>query len=276
VADDTGGLGGLFGEPAPAPAHVPGTSQSSATSVGGPGDRDAGGGWNGGWAAASAPPPPPAAPPRRRIALIVAAALVLVVVLGVGGWLLLRGADSGAGATAPVAATTPGATATGSGTAPATGATVQVGGVTYTMEVGTVDRSCRQHAYGTVADFFSSQNCVGVSRALWSAEVDGQPAVVALSRVVMPDAAAAQALRALTDGNGTGNVSDLLREGVRYGGAPGKLSDAEYASALDGATVTIVETSWSAAGPGTAAELNVLASNALTLPAAAVPDRPGN
>jgi hypothetical protein len=216
------------------------------------------------------------APPRRRIALVVAAALVLVVVLGVGGWLLLRGGDPGAGGTAPAAAATPSATATGSGAAPATGATVQVDGVTYTMEVGTVDRSCGEHAYGTVADFFASQDCVGVSRALWSADVDGQPAVVALSRVVMPDAAAAQALRALTDGNGTGNVSDLLREGVSYGGAPARLSDAQYASALEGATVTIVESSWSAAGPGTSAELDVLASNGLTLPTAAVPGRPGN
>ena len=272
VRDDTGGLGGLFGEPAPAQA----TSQLPATSVGGPGRQDAsGGGWNGGWAAASAPPPPPAASPRRRIALVLAAALVLVVVLGVGGWLLLRGGGDAGGGADP-AAVTPSATATGSAAAPATGATVQVDGVTYTMQVGTVADTCKGHAYGAVAGFFSGQDCVGVSRALWSAEVHGQPAVVSLSRVVMPDAATAQALRALTDGNGTGNVSDLLREGVSYAGAPARLSNAQYASALNGATVTIVETSWAAAGPGTPAELDVLASNALTLPAAGVPGGSGN
>ncbi|MCW2676068.1 MAG: uncharacterized protein JWR70_1108 [Modestobacter sp.] len=278
VPDDTGGLGGLFGEPVPAPAQPAGTSQLPATSVGGPGGQGASaGGWNGGWAAASAPPPsapaPPAASPRRRTALVVAAALVLVVVLGVGGWLLLRG-DAGGGTTP--AAATPSATATASGAAPATGTTVQVDGVTYTMEVGTVAGSCKGHAYGAVAGFFSGQDCVGVSRALWSAQVDGQPAVVSLSRVVMPDAATAQALRALTDGNGTGNVSDLLREGVSYAGAPARLSNAQYASALDGATVTIVETSWSATGPGTPAQLDVLASNGLTLPAAGVPGGSGD
>jgi hypothetical protein len=206
---------------------------------------------------------------------MVAAAVVVVVVLVLGGWLLLRGDGPGDGGTAPAPAT-PSATATGSGAAPATGSTVQVDGVTYTMEVGTVDGSCRGHAYGEVAGFFSGRDCVGLSRALWSAEVHGQPAVVSLSRVVMPDAATAQALRALTDGNGTGNVSDLLREGVSYGGAPARLSGAQYASALDGATVTIVETSWSAAGPGTPAELDVLASNGLTLPAAAVPGSSGD
>ena len=88
----------------------------------------------------------------------------------------------------------------------------------------------------------------------------------------MGDAAGARALRALTDRNGSGNVSDLLREGVRYAGGPEKLSGAEYASAVDGSTVTIVETAWAAPGDaGDTADLDVVAATALVLP---MPEHP--
>jgi hypothetical protein len=276
--DDTGGLGGLFGEPAPGtpamdqpvPPQLPAPTRESS-------GWDGSNGWDGGWATVTAPaaaPPPPAPPKasRRRAALLVAAALVVVVVLGVGGWLLLPDGGSDGARTTPSASTSTAPVAAG----PATGTGVQVDGVTYTMQVGTVDGSCADHAYGAVAGFFAGQDCVGLSRALWSAEVAGQPAVVSLSRVVMPDDAAAQALITLTDGNGTGNVNDLLREDVSYAGAPDRLSDAQYASSRDAATVTIVEASWAEAGPGTSAGLDVLASNALTLPTADVPGTAGD
>ena len=81
----------------------------------------------------------------------------------------------------------------------------------------------------------------------------------------MPDVANAQALRALADTDGSGNVSDLLREGVRYDGGPKKQSKAEYASAQEGPTVTIVESSWTR-GAGTSSALDALASSALSLP----------
>jgi hypothetical protein len=80
----------------------------------------------------------------------------------------------------------------------------------------------------------------------------------------MPDAANAQALRSLADTDGSGNVSDLLREGARYDGGPTKLSNAQYASAQQGTTVTIVETSWTGTA-GTASALDALASAALSL-----------
>ena len=96
------------------------------------------------------------------------------------------------------------------------------------------------------ADSFGTTDCTGLSRALYSADVGGEPVVVSVVRVQMPDAATARALRALADQNGSGNVSDLLREGVRYTGSPAELSGAEYASALSGPTVTIVEAAWAA------------------------------
>ncbi len=82
----------------------------------------------------------------------------------------------------------------------------------------------------------------------------------------MGDAEGARALRALADRNGSGNVSDLLREGVRYPGGPEGLSGAEYASAVDGSTVTIVETAWAGDGAGgSSADLDVVAATALVL-----------
>jgi hypothetical protein len=68
--------------------------------------------------------------------------------------------------------------------------------------------------------------------------------VVSVVRVQMPDNGLARELQSLTDRNGSGNVSDLLREGVRYTGSPAELSGAEYASAVSGPTVTIVESAW--------------------------------
>jgi hypothetical protein len=276
--DDTGGLGGLFGEPAHGTRHLDQpVSPQLPTPSRGSSSWNGPSGWDGGSATTAVAAPPPPAPPtasRHRTALLVAAALVVVVVLGVAGWLLLPGGGSDGDRTTPLASTvTAGPTATAG---PATGANVQVDGVTYTMQVGTTEDSCVDHAYGSVAGFFAGRDCVGLSRALWSAEVDGQPAVVSLSRVVMPDAAAARALIALTDGNGTGNVNDLLREDVSYAGAPDRLSDAEYASSRDDGTVTIVEASWAEAGSGTSAELDMLASNALTLPTADVPGTAGD
>jgi hypothetical protein len=83
----------------------------------------------------------------------------------------------------------------------------------------------------------------------------------------MGEESGALALRALADRNGSGNVSDLLREGVRYPGGPAQLSGAEYASAVSGSSVTIVETAWAGPGPaGSTADLDVVASTALVLP----------
>jgi hypothetical protein len=89
----------------------------------------------------------------------------------------------------------------------------------------------------------------------------------------MPDTATARDLRALTDRNGSGNVSDLLREGVTYPGGPAELSSAEYASAVSGPTVTIVESSWvDAAAGGNAADVDRVAGSGLAL---SVPPFPG-
>ncbi|TFV58361.1 hypothetical protein E4P41_13150 [Geodermatophilus sp. DF01-2] len=264
--DETGGIGGLFAgaEPVasgpadreprgPAPAAVPPVASATSPPV-----RPAG-----------VPLVGPRRRPRstRRTALLVAAALVLVVLLGVGVTALLDGDDrtatpeaatETAGQTAAPAAVDPG---------PQPGDREMVDGRTFVVQRVQVDPTCVGNSYGAVADFFTATDCAGLARALYSTDVDGRPVVVSVSVVDMGDAAGARALRALADRNGSGNVSDLLREGVRYPGSPDRLSAAQYASAVSGSTVTIVETAW--AGPGAgggAADLDVVASTALVLP----------
>ena len=217
--------------------------------------------------------PQPAEPPSgsgRRTALLIAVAVLVVALLALGGVLLLgrRGSDGGGNSATGTSASSAPAAASG----PQLGYRQQIDGVTYTLQAVDVAGTCRGHGYGKVGDSFDRTDCVGLSRGLYSAEVDGRAVVAAVSHVRMPDSASARALKALADTSGTGNVSDLLREGAGYVGAPDALHDAEYASAVSGAVVTIVETSWvdQAAG-GTGTSLNKAATSGLVL---SLPDPP--
>jgi hypothetical protein len=264
---DTGGIGGLFASaerdvPAEAPAYErPRTAVFAAQP------------------AAPAPSPEPFLPAHddeddeeggRRTGLLIGLALALVVLLAIGGWLVLRDPDDGGtGATGTPSAATGEVAEAG----PQVGDVQDVDGVQFTVQAVQVDDTCVGHAYGDTATFFETTNCTGLSRALYSAQLEGGPVVVSVSRVRMPDTATARELRALTDRNGSGNVSDLLREGVTYPGGPAELSGAEYASAVSGPAVTIVESAWvDPAGGGSAADVDLIAGSGLSLE---VPPFPG-
>lgn len=197
-----------------------------------------------------------------RTALLILTGLVVVALLGVGGWLLLGGRDDDAGG--GTAGGPPASESAAPG--PQVGAVQELSGVGYTVEAVDATDTCAGHAYGAVAEFLTTTDCTALSRALYSADIGGEAVVVSVVRVQMPDAPTARALRALTDQNGTGNVSDLLREGVRYTGSPAALSGAEYASALSGSTVTIVEAARAAEdGQVSDSELDRIAGEALAL-----------
>jgi hypothetical protein len=199
--------------------------------------------------------------PGRRAGLLIAAALVVVLVLGGIGWFVLGDRVSGDGRSAAGSST-----ADTAAPGPEVGDVQTLGGAGYTLQAVDVVDTCVGHSYGAVADSFATTDCTGLSRALYSTDVGGEAVVVSVARVQMPDATAARALRALTDQNGSGNVSDLLREGVRYTGSPAELSGAEYASALSGATVTIVEVAAAAEDASVGApELDRVAGEALAL-----------
>ncbi|RBY75731.1 hypothetical protein DQ238_19055 [Geodermatophilus sp. TF02-6] len=249
-ADETGGTGGLFAGAGPADPEPSAPLPPAADRVFRPDGAPLAGRRRPG--------------SSRRIPLVLLAALLAVAVLGTAGALLL-GRDDGRATPAPSAA---GGTAVpGAVGGPQPGDREEVDGRTFVAQQVQVDPTCVGNAYGAVADFFTDTDCRGLARALYSTDVGGRPVVVSVSAVDTGDPAGARALRALADRNGSGNVSDLLREGVRYAGGPERLADAEYASAVSGSTVTIVETAWAASGStGGAADLDVLASSALVLP----------
>ncbi|MGY1845409.1 hypothetical protein [Modestobacter sp. SYSU DS0875] len=287
--DDTGGLDGLFGGAAPSPggsgpataaqpAYEPSTGSRSTTaypfgpgSVGSPpsgsprvaGPRELPPGLRPRRSAPGSGATAAAGAPRSRRAVLAVAALALVLLAGVLGVVVLtsRGDERTAD---PVGATTE-APAPGGVDGAQPGHTELIDGVTYTLQVSRRDTSCADHAYGSVASFFAENECTGLVRSLWSAEADGRSAVVSVAEVTMPEASLAQALRALADTDGSGNVSDLLREGIGYPGAPPRLQGAQYASSQRGIGVTIVESAW-AGEAGPSAALDVLTSSALALP----------
>jgi hypothetical protein len=120
-------------------------------------------------------------------------------------------------------------------------ATRTVDGVTFTRQVVTSDVSCEGHAYGQAAAFLRERGCLHLDRSLWSGTAEGQEIVVAIATVQMPDTTTATAFRSLVDSNGTGNISDLLREQRGYPGAPESLSGQGYASAQLGDRVMVAE-----------------------------------
>jgi hypothetical protein len=204
----------------------------------------------------------------RRAVLMSLAGVLVVALLAVGGWLVLRNGADNSGTGRAAASTSAGATADG----PAVGTVQTVDGVDFTVEAVDTENTCVGHAYGDTEAFFADTDCTGLSRALYSTDVGGEPVVVAVSRVRMADAGSARQLRSLTDRNGSGNVSDLLREGVRYTGSPSKLSGAEYASAVSGTTVTIAESAWvNADSKGSSTDIDKLADDGLALAVAPFP-----
>ena len=264
---DTGGIGGLFASAERDETQAPASHERPRTAV---------------FAAQPAAPAPTHAPflpahddedddeGGRRTGLLIGLALALVVLLGVAGWLVLRDPDDGGtGASGTPSDSSPQNAETG----PQPGDVQDVDGVQFTVQAVQVDDTCVGHAYGDTATFFETTNCTGLSRALYSAQLDGGAVVVSVARVRMPDTATARDLRALTDRNGSGNVNDLLREGVTYSGGPAELSGAEYASAVSGPAVTIVESAWvDPAAGGSAADIDRMAASGLVLQ---VPPFPG-
>lgn len=255
----------VFASPAPgAPAGPPFAPPSAGPSAAGP---SAGPSWGsarpvhepssprGGTGAPGA-----AAPGNRRLVLIAVLAAVVVVLL-VAAWLVSRGgtgtssSGSAASSSAPAEA------------GPKPGDVQTIGSVAFTAEAVAVDHTCADHSYGQVEQSLQVTDCTGLSRALYSAQLPGGKIVVSVIRARMPDTVSARKLKALADRNGSGNIDNLLREGVRYPGGPTRLgNDEEYDSAVSGTTVAIVEDAWvDPAAAGSSADLDATATSALVL-----------
>jgi len=108
---------------------------------------------------------------------------------------------------------------------------------------------CAGHARGRLTTFFRTQNCVKATRTLATGTVDGRPALFVESRIQMASAQAAASMKQLLDGNGTGNLNDLLREGKTFPGAPGRMPSSGYASVQTDTVVAVAEAGFVDQGP---------------------------
>ncbi|MGX7677378.1 hypothetical protein ACSMXN_00615 [Jatrophihabitans sp. DSM 45814] len=112
--------------------------------------------------------------------------------------------------------------------------------------------NCAMHAYGQVQAFLAKTPCSSVHRVLSTTNVGGRPVVVASYTITFNSAAQANSYNALVASDGTGNISDLLREGTTYPGAPGKLPPAGFASRVDGVQVQVAEAGYAAGASSSA------------------------
>jgi hypothetical protein len=101
---------------------------------------------------------------------------------------------------------------------------------------------CAAKSYGKTHDFFLESPCQSLVRALYTTESGGAKALVSVVLVGMPDSTKAKALKTLTERDGTGNVTDLVRDKTFAGTGTPSVSgaDAAYASKVEGTNVTIV------------------------------------
>ena len=176
--------------------------------------------------AVPAQPGPPPGPPRNRALLLRGAGLVAIAVVAGLVWYLIRHDSTPEEPVAEPPATTKPA-------------------FDYKLAEGpTKATDCAANAYSGAKKFFQDNPCKSLARALYTVQSGEAKALVSVVLVTMPDEAKATELKQLTDRDGTGNVSDLVRDGTFHDTDAPKLSgdEAEYESKASGAEVTIVLT----------------------------------
>jgi hypothetical protein len=104
---------------------------------------------------------------------------------------------------------------------------------------------CEKHAYRDIKTFLTNNPCDHLTRQLFVTKVGGRTIYASVSVVVMKNKEKAAELRDLTDKDGSGNVSDVVRDGVvTIEGLKSLSADDGYASKQSGKKVIIVEASF--------------------------------
>lgn len=110
---------------------------------------------------------------------------------------------------------------------------------------------CAKHSYGQIKQFFTETPCDHLTRQLFVAQVEGRTVYTSVSVVVMPDQEKANELRLFTDKDGSGNVSDVVRDGgVKIKGLDRLSKSGGYASKLQGRDVVIIEADFAPSDKG--------------------------
>lgn len=118
------------------------------------------------------------------------------------------------------------------------------GKYTFTRVAGPAsDTDCAQHAYDATQQYFKQHPCKALVRSLYSTAMpNGTQAIVSVAVVEMPSQGDATDLAALTKKDGTGNVSDLITDGVTVPNGPNShdMKEGGFAAAATGVRTTIV------------------------------------
>lgn len=143
------------------------------------------------------------------------------------------------------------------------------GKYTFTRVAGpATDTNCATHAFGKTQTFFQQHPCQQLVRSLYSTTISGgTTAVVSVVDVKMGSGDDAEQLRQLTNGENTGNLNDLIKDGgVTSANLPttSQLQDGGYASATTGSVTTIALTAF-VGGHQDKAALKDISTDALRL-----------
>ncbi len=176
---------------------------------------------------ASPPVPPEYAPESRRTMwppsrrnLVIAGGLVLLLIAG--GTALAN--SFGSNAPSPTASILKANAPTG-----------------YAVKVTDVITDCAEHSRGKAKASFKAENCLTATRLLATGVVGGRPVLYVVSQIEMATSDAAASVKQVLDGDGTGNLNDLLRDGKTYPGAPHEMPISGYASVQNSTMVTVAE-----------------------------------
>jgi hypothetical protein len=163
-----------------------------------------------------------------------------------------------------------GANGTAAGDGGANGQQQSSGAYDFTAKLDSpqVDDDCSAHAYNKTQEFFADHPCVRLTRSAFTATVGGRTVYSSVSVVEFGDPQDAAELQTLTQANGTGNVNDLVREGVvKVNGLNALNGSGGYASQVQGDRITIVESDYDpkAKDGGSEDELDAVSEDALRL-----------
>ncbi|KAA2258593.1 hypothetical protein F0L68_22325 [Solihabitans fulvus] len=181
-------------------------------------------------------PPLPRVSGRRRGYLIKGLGLVAIAAVSGLIWLLFQPSDN-SGTPAPTKAPT--------------------GQFAFTRAEQTKeplrDSNCSEHAYSKVKELLVTTPCQQLTRALYETKTpDGETVYTSVSVVRMRSADDAKSLIALSKADGTGNISDLIRDNavkIPEAASMKTLANGGYASRQDDRDVIIVESDTAAGGP---------------------------
>lgn len=115
------------------------------------------------------------------------------------------------------------------------------------------DTDCAKHAYRDIKAFLEETPCDHLTRQLFVTKLDdGRTVYTSVSLVVMRSEADAEKLRGETDKDGSGNINDVVREGmVKIPGLKNLSGGNGYKAKQSGREVTIVESAFAPKDKGT-------------------------